>query len=154
PGYKVQVMPKPEKIEKAWELISKARRPLIYAGGGVINSNASDELFLFATKTNCPVTTTLMGLGAFPETHPLALRMLGMHGTVYANKAVQHCDVLIAVGSRFDDRVTGKLEEFAPNARIIHMDIDPSSISKNVNVDVDMVGDVKNILNELNQYAQ
>ena len=152
-GYKVQVMPKPEKIESTGtHLQSQTSSDL--CGWRVINSNASDELFLFATKTNCPVTTTLMGLGAFPETHPLALRMLGMHGTVYANKAVQHCDVLIAVGSRFDDRVTGKLEEFAPNARIIHMDIDPSSISKNVNVDVDMVGDVKNILNELNQYAQ
>ncbi len=151
PGYHFQTMPPMEKIDDAWKLIEQSERPLIYAGGGVINSNAADELFLFATKTNIPVTTTLMGLGGFPETHPLSLLMLGMHGTVYANKAVQHSDLLIAVGSRFDDRVTGKLEEFAPNAKIIHMDIDPSSISKNVDVDVDMVGDVKEILTELNK---
>ncbi|MGC9328880.1 MAG: biosynthetic-type acetolactate synthase large subunit, partial [Candidatus Hinthialibacter sp.] len=149
PGYRIQVDAKPENINKAWELISAAKRPLLYVGGGVINANASDELFLFAAKANIPVTTTLMGLGAFPETHPLSLLMLGMHGTIYANKAVQECDVLIAAGSRFDDRVTGKISEFAPHAKIIHMDIDPSSISKNVKVDVDLVGDVKNILSDL-----
>lgn len=149
PGYHPQVKADPNNIQKAWQLIENSKRPLIYAGGGVINANAADELFLFATKCNIPVTTTLMGLGAFPETHPLSLLMLGMHGTVYANKAVQECDCLIAVGSRFDDRVTGKLSEFAPNAKIIHMDIDPSSISKNVKVDVDLVGDVKNILTDL-----
>jgi acetolactate synthase-1/2/3 large subunit len=95
-----------------------------------------------------------MGLGSFPETHPLSLLMLGMHGTVYANRSVQHCDVLIAVGSRFDDRVTGKVSEFAPHAKIIHMDIDPSSISKNVKVDVDLVGDVKHILKDLLVFAE
>lgn len=154
PGYRVQVKAEPAKVKKAWELIESSRKPLIYAGGGVINANAADELFLFATQANIPVTTTLMGLGGFPETHPLSLLMLGMHGTVYANKAVQHCDVLIAVGSRFDDRVTGKLSEFAPNAKIVHMDIDPSSISKNVKVDVDLVGDVKHILRDLLPYVK
>ncbi|MBN2329042.1 MAG: biosynthetic-type acetolactate synthase large subunit [Candidatus Omnitrophica bacterium] len=149
PGYRIQVDAKPANIKKAWDLIGASKKPLLYVGGGVINANASDELFLFATKANIPVTTTLMGLGAFPETHPLSLLMLGMHGTVYANKAVQECDVLIAVGSRFDDRVTGKISEFAPKAKIIHMDIDPSSISKNVKVDVDLVGDVKHILTDL-----
>ncbi len=150
PGYHIETRPEGESVKEAWDLIKSCERPLIYAGGGVINSNAADDLFLFATRTNIPVTTTLMGLGAFPETHPLSLLMLGMHGTVYANKAVQMCDVLIAIGSRFDDRVTGKLEEFAPNAKIVHMDIDPSSISKNVVVDVDLVGDVKEILQMLN----
>lgn len=149
PGYRVQVKADSANVKKAWELIAASKKPLIYAGGGVINANAADELYLFATKANIPVTTTLMGLGGFPETHPLALLMLGMHGTVYANKAVQDCDVLIAVGSRFDDRVTGKTSEFAPHAKIIHMDIDPSSISKNVKVDVDLVGDVKHILNDM-----
>ena len=154
PGYKPQVMPPKENFKAAWELIKNAKRPLLYVGGGVINADASDELFLFATKTNTPVTTTLMALGAFPETHPLSLLMLGMHGTVYANKAVQRCDVLIAAGSRLDDRVTGKLEEFAPHAKIVHMDIDPSSISKNIKVDVDLVGDMKYILKELNKLAK
>ncbi len=149
PGYRVQVKADASNVQKAWDLISVSKKPLIYAGGGVINANAADELFLFATQANIPVTTTLMGLGGFPETHPLSLLMLGMHGTVYANKAVQNCDVLIAVGSRFDDRVTGKISEFAPNAKIIHIDIDPSSISKNVQVDVDLVGDVKNVLQDL-----
>ncbi len=154
PGYHIQIKAPSDNIKQAWELIRSSKRPLIYAGGGVINADAADELFLFATKTNIPVTTTLMGLGAFPETHPLSLLMLGMHGTVYANKAVQESDLLIAAGSRFDDRVTGKLEEFAPHAKIIHMDIDPSSISKNVRVDVDLVGDVKNILQDLNKLVE
>ncbi len=154
PGYHIQTYPGDDCTKAAWDLIKQSKKPLIYAGGGVINSDAADDLFLFATKTNIPVTTTLMGLGAFPETHPLSLQMLGMHGTVYANKAVQDSDLLIAVGSRFDDRVTGKLSEFAPHAKIIHMDIDPSSISKNVNVDIDMVGDVKEILQGLNKYVQ
>ncbi|MEW6234531.1 MAG: biosynthetic-type acetolactate synthase large subunit [Candidatus Omnitrophota bacterium] len=154
PGYRIQTKPAAENVAKAWEMIYSSKRPLIYAGGGVINSNAADELFVLATKANIPVTTTLMGLGAFPETHPLSLHMLGMHGTVYANKAVQACDCLIAVGSRFDDRVTGKISEFAPHAKIIHMDIDPSSISKNVAVDVDLIGDVKEILTMLNPLAK
>ncbi|MDX9755238.1 MAG: biosynthetic-type acetolactate synthase large subunit, partial [bacterium] len=150
PSYHPPFDPDPAKVDAAWDLIRVSKRPLIYAGGGVINSDASEELFGFATKANIPVTTTLMGLGCFPETHPLSLKMLGMHGTVYANKAVQEADLLIAVGSRFDDRVTGKLDEFAPHAKIIHMDIDPSSISKNVKVNVDLVGDVKQCLQSLN----
>ncbi len=154
PGYYVQLKPIPENVKKAWELIQNAKKPLIYAGGGVINANASEELYKFATTTNIPVTTTFMGLGSFPETHPLALLMLGMHGTVYANKAIQACDLLIAVGSRFDDRVTGRLDDFAPHAKIIHMDIDPTSISKNVDVDVDIVGDIRYILQDLNQLIE
>jgi acetolactate synthase-1/2/3 large subunit len=154
PSYRVQVSASPERIMEAWDLIRNSKRPLIYAGGGVINANAADDLFLFATRANIPVTTTLMGLGAFPETHPLALLMLGMHGTIYANKAVQACDVLIAAGARFDDRVTGKTSEFAPHAKIIHVDIDPSSISKNVTVDVDLLGDVRHILRDLNKLVE
>ncbi|RJP20755.1 MAG: biosynthetic-type acetolactate synthase large subunit [Candidatus Omnitrophota bacterium] len=151
PGYHVQMEPRIENVKTAWELIRAAERPLIYAGGGVINSNAAEELLRFATETNIPVTTTFMGLGAFPENHPLSLLMLGMHGTVYANRAIQSCDLLIAIGARFDDRVTGKIDEFAPHAKIIHMDIDPSSISKNVPVDVDIVGDIQCILRNLNK---
>ncbi len=154
PGYTIIMDAPEENIKKAWKIIQSSKRPLIYAGGGVINADASKELYTFATKAQIPVTTTLMGLGAFPETHPLSLLMLGMHGTVYANKAVQDCDCLIAVGSRFDDRVTGKLEEFAPHAKIIHMDIDPSSISKNVLVDVDLIGDAKHILQDLNKLVK
>ena len=149
PGYHVQVHADASNVKQAWDLIAASKKPLIYAGGGVINADASGELYQFATKAGIPVTTTLMGLGGFPEDHPLSLLMLGMHGTVYANKAVQESDVLIAVGSRFDDRVTGKISEFAPHAKIIHMDIDPSSISKNVRVDVDLVGDVKAILQDM-----
>lgn len=151
PGYHIVEQASDKNIKAAWNLIQSAKRPLLYVGGGVINADASNDLFVFATTTNIPVTTTLMALGAFPETHPLSLLMLGMHGTVYANKAVQSCDLLIAVGSRFDDRVTGKLEEFAPNAKIIHFDIDPSNIGKNVFVDVELQGNVKNNLIELNK---
>ncbi len=154
PGYHVQMSASLDKVQKAWELIKNGKRPLVYAGGGVINSNAADDLFLFATRANIPVTTTLMGLGGFPENHALSVHMLGMHGTIYANKAIQACDVLIAAGSRFDDRVTGKIDEFAPHAKVIHMDIDPSSISKNVKVDVDLVGDVKHILGDLNKLVE
>ncbi len=149
PGYRVQVHADRQKMKQAWDTIFASRCPVIYAGGGVINSGASRELFQFATQANIPVTTTLMGLGGFPEDHPLALHMLGMHGTVYANKSIQGCDCLIAVGARFEDRVTGKISEFAPHAKIIHMDIDPSSISKNVRVDIDLVGDVKCILQDM-----
>lgn len=146
PGFRVYLHADPRKIQEAWQLIASSKKPLIYAGGGVISSNAADELFQFATRAQIPVTTTLMGLGCFPETHELALHMLGMHGTVYANKAVQECDCLIAIGSRFEDRVTGKTSEFAPQAKVIHMDIDPSSISKNFRVNIDVVGDIKNTL--------
>ncbi|MGQ9920255.1 MAG: biosynthetic-type acetolactate synthase large subunit [Desulfobacca sp.] len=143
----------PKQIKKALDLILKAQRPVIYAGGGVILSKASEELTKFAESLEIPVTTTLMGLGGFPAPHRLWLGMLGMHGTYYANMSVHHCDVLIAVGSRFDDRVTGKIEEFAPHAKIIHIDIDPTSISKNVVVDIPIVGDCQDALSQLNALA-
>jgi len=141
----------PKQIKKALELIAKAERPVIYAGGGVILSKASEELTRFAQAMQIPVTTTLMGLGGFPAPHDLWLGMLGMHGTYYANMSVHYADVLIAIGSRFDDRVTGKIEEFAPHAKTIHIDIDPTSISKNVVVDIPIVGDCKDALIQLNQ---
>jgi acetolactate synthase-1/2/3 large subunit len=136
----------PGQIKRAAKLIAGAKKPVIYAGGGVIISNASRELTSLAQKLSIPVTTTLMGLGAFPGTNPLFLGMLGMHGTFQANMAVTHCDVLIAVGARFDDRVTGKVESFSPHSKKIHIDIDPTSISKNVQVDIPIVGDAKNVL--------
>jgi len=139
----------PGQIKKAMKTICAAKKPVIYAGGGVILSNASGELRAFAHKINAPVAMTLMGLGAFPADDPLSLGMLGMHGTAYANHAIMTSDLIIAVGARFDDRVTGKLEAFAPHAKIIHIDIDPSSISKNVKVDIPIVGDVKNVLGQL-----
>jgi acetolactate synthase-1/2/3 large subunit len=138
-------------IEKAAHEIAKAKKPVIIAGGGCIISGASKELKELAEYTDIPVTMTLMGLGAFPGTHELSLGMLGMHGTYYANKSVQESDLLIAVGMRFDDRVTGKIEGFAPHAKIVHIDIDPTSIRKNVRVDVPIVGDVKRVLTVLNK---
>ncbi len=144
----------PQQIKKAAEAIHQAAKPLIYAGGGVIISGAASQLTELAKKTNIPVTTTLLGLGSFPETDALSLGMLGMHGTHYANYAIMESDLIIAIGSRFDDRVTGKLSEFAPQAKIIHIDIDPSSISKNVQVDIPIVGDVKNVLLELNKLVK
>ena len=137
------------QIDKALDLIVRAQCPLIYAGGGVVHSGASAELLGFAEAAAIPVTTTLMGLGAVPGDHPLCLGMLGMHGTQTANYAVTECDLLIAVGVRFDDRVTGKIETFAPNAAIIHIDIDPAEIGKNRAVDVPIVGDVKAVLQAL-----
>lgn len=139
----------PKQIRRAAEAIDKSERPVIYAGGGVISSGASSELAEFARRINIPVTTTLMGLGSFPEDDPLSLKMLGMHGTRYANYAVSDTDLLIAVGARFDDRITGKISEFASHAKIIHIDIDPTAISKNVRVDIPIVGDAKNILSQL-----
>ena len=144
----------PRQIAKAADAINNARQPVIYAGGGVIASNASQELRELAEKTQIPVTTTLLGLGCFPETDRLSLGMLGMHGTGYANHAVMQSDLLIAIGARFDDRVTGKLETFAPNAKIIHIDIDPSAISKNVVVDIPIVGDARRVLVELNKLVR
>jgi len=137
------------QIKKALKAIHESRRPVVYAGGGVILSNASRELTEFARRLRLPVTTTLMGLGAFPGSDPLFLGMLGMHGTYRANMAVSHADLLVAVGARFDDRVTGKIDEFAPNAKIVHVDIDPTSISKNVQVDIPIVGDAKNVLKKM-----
>ncbi len=138
-------------IERAASEIVKARKPVIIAGGGCMISEASDELLEFAENMKIPVVMTLMGLGSFPCTHPLALGMLGMHGTYYANKTVQDSDLLIAIGMRFDDRVTGKVDGFAPNAKILHIDIDPTSIRKNVRVDIPVVGDVKRVLIQLNK---
>ena len=148
-GYNPPSKGHPRQIEKLAEAINKAKRPLLYVGGGVIAGGASEELAALARKGNIPVTTTLMGLGAFPETDPLALRMLGMHGSVAANHAVTACDLLVAVGARFDDRVTGKVSEFAPNATIAHIDIDPSAISKSITADIPVVGDVRLVLKDL-----
>ena len=148
-GYKPTVKANVRQIQKAADLINAAKRPVLYVGGGVIISEASKELTAFARKFKIPVTTTLNALGTFPENDTLSLGMLGMHGTAYANHAVQDSDLLISVGARFDDRVTGKIDEFAPHAKIIHIDIDPSSISKTVRVDVPVVGDAKGVLKEL-----
>ncbi|MFA6130241.1 MAG: biosynthetic-type acetolactate synthase large subunit [Candidatus Omnitrophota bacterium] len=139
----------PGQIKKAAKLISAAKKPIIYAGGGIISSGAHILLRELAEKIQAPVTTTFMGLGAFAGTHKLSLGMLGMHGTAYANHAIMESDLIIAIGARFDDRVTGRLDTFAPYAKVIHIDIDPSSISKNVKVDVPIVGDAKNILGPL-----
>ncbi|HPI92164.1 MAG TPA: biosynthetic-type acetolactate synthase large subunit [Deltaproteobacteria bacterium] len=137
------------QIKRILGTILKSRSPVIYAGGGVVLSNASDELTTLARQLHIPVTTTLMGLGAFPADDPLWLGMLGMHGTYAANMAVTEADCLIAIGARFDDRVTGKVDEFAPRAKIIHIDIDPTSISKNVRVDLPVVGDCSNVLRDI-----
>jgi acetolactate synthase-1/2/3 large subunit len=149
PGYRVRTKGHARQISMAAEAINNSKQPVLYVGGGVISANASEELRTVAEKANLPVTTTLLGLGSYDQSRPESLDMLGMHGTAYANYAVQECDLLIAVGARFDDRVTGKLDTFAPNAKIIHIDIDPSSISKNVHVDIPVVGDAKLILAEL-----
>jgi acetolactate synthase-1/2/3 large subunit len=139
----------PGQIKKAARSLVRAKRPVLYVGGGVISSNASPELYELAELTQVPVTQTLMGLGAFPMAHPLSLDMLGMHGTYYANMAVHNSDCLVAIGARFDDRVTGRVDAFAPNAEIIHIDIDPSSISKNIQVGIPIVGDCKRVLAKL-----
>ncbi len=148
-GYKPKIKGHINQIKLAAKEINASERPVLYIGGGVILSGASKELRALADKGRIPVTTTLMGVGAFPADSELSLGMLGMHGTYYANQAVQQSDLVIAVGARFDDRVTGRVKDFAKNARIIHIDIDPTSISKNVEVDVPIVGDCKNILSEL-----
>ncbi len=148
-GYKPNFEGHINQIKKAAKAIAQAKRPLLYVGGGVIMSGASPQLRAFAIENNLPVTMTLQGLGAFPGTSELSLGMLGMHGMYWANQAINHCDVLVALGARFDDRVTGKLETFAPDAFKIHVDIDPSCIDKNVEVDVPIVGDVGKVLTEL-----
>jgi acetolactate synthase-1/2/3 large subunit len=149
PGYRPPSNVNRRQIAKAVRAINASERPVLYVGGGVIIADASEGLRQFARRANIPVTTTLMGLGAFPETDPLSLHMLGMHGTVYANYAVTNCDLLIAVGARFDDRITGKVDEFAPNAQIIHVDVDPASIGKSVRVDIPIVGDAGKVLAEM-----
>ncbi len=138
------------QIKRAVELIVKAERPMIYSGGGVIIGNGSEQLRTFTRSLGYPITQTLMGLGAFPASDPLSLGMLGMHGTYEANMSMHHCDVLIAIGARFDDRVTGNLEKFCPEAKIIHIDVDPASISKNVKVDIPIVGEVVQVLDAMN----
>ena len=148
-GYKPRTEGHPKQIRKAAEMLTSARKPVIYVGGGAIISEASEEIRALARKLNAPVTTTLMGLGAYPENDPLSLKMLGMHGTWYSNTAVMMCDLLVCIGARFDDRVTGKLEDFSPNSKKIHIDIDPSSLNKNVRVDLPIVGDVKKVLQQL-----
>ncbi len=153
-GFKPTLEGHPGQIKKAAKMIEASKKPVVYTGGGVIIAGASRELIEFVEKTKAPCTNTLMGLGGVPGTHPQFMGMLGMHGTVYANRAVHESDLLIAVGARFDDRVTGDLKKFAPNAKIIHMDVDPSAISKNVKVDVPIVGDVKQILTELNKIVK
>ncbi|MBI4643737.1 MAG: biosynthetic-type acetolactate synthase large subunit [Deltaproteobacteria bacterium] len=140
----------PRQVKRALEMILSAKKPVLYTGGGIIMSNASEQLKQFAEALQIPVTSTLMGLGGFPGDHPLWMGMLGMHGTYCANMSISETDVLIAVGARFDDRITGKLSEFAPHAKIIHIDIDPSSISKNVVVDIPIVGDCRDALHQLN----
>ncbi|MGD8530364.1 MAG: biosynthetic-type acetolactate synthase large subunit [Syntrophobacterales bacterium] len=153
-GYKPTTEAHMGQIKRAYTAIAKAKRPVIYAGGGVILSSAAKELKELGESLKCPVTTTLMGLGGFPAPHDLWLGMLGMHGTFRANMAVANTDVLIGIGARFDDRVTGKLDEFAPSAKIIHIDIDPTSISKNVRVDIPIVGDCKDALKKLVQLVK
>ena len=154
PGYKPKIVGHIKQIQKVDEVIKKAKKPIIYAGGGTILAKASEELRELVRITRIPVTTTLMALGAYPETDKLSLKMLGMHGTKYANKAIMDADLIIAIGARFDDRITGKLSEFALNATVVHIDIDPSSISKNVTVHIPVVGDVKHVLTELNKIVE
>ena len=149
PGYKPTVKGNMRQINQAIALIRKAERPLLYIGGGAISANAHAEIHELAELFQIPVTTTLMGKGSFNENHPLAVGMLGMHGTAYANFAVSECDLLIAVGARFDDRVTGKLEEFASRAEVIHIDIDPAEVGKNRAPQVPIVGDVRQVLIDL-----
>ena len=148
-SYKPVYKGHPGQIKKACQLIQKAKKPVLYIGGGIIISGAYELVRKLAEKTEIPVTTTLLGLGGFPSDHTLSLGMLGMHGTRYANYAVMESDLIIAIGARFDDSVTGKIDSFAPDAKIIHMDIDPTSISKSVKVDVPIVGDAKEILKDL-----
>jgi acetolactate synthase-1/2/3 large subunit len=153
-GYKPVYEGHPGQIKKACEVIENSKRPVIYAGGGVVISNASLELREFVRKTGIPVTTTLLGLGVFPETDPLSLEMLGMHGTYYANHAVNESDLVISIGARFDDRVTGNISDFIPHAKVMHIDIDPASVSKTVPVDIPIVGDCKHVLIEMNKIVK
>ncbi len=149
PTFKPTVRGHFRQIQRAAELIAEAKRPVLYVGGGAIYSGAHAEVAALAEMTDTPVTTTLKGLGAFPETHPLSLGMLGMHGTAYSNYAISECDLLIAVGARFDDRVTGKADEWVPTAKIIHIDVDPAEIGKVLPADVPIVGDVRAVMAEL-----
>jgi acetolactate synthase-1/2/3 large subunit len=149
PGYQPTLEGNTKQIRQAAKALASARRPVLYVGGGVINANAAAELTAFATSDRFPVTCTLMGLGAFPAPHEQWLGMLGMHGTRTANYAMDEADLIVAIGARFDDRITGKLSEFAPRAKFIHIDVDPAEISKNVPAHIPIVGDAKNILEKL-----
>lgn len=149
PGYRPTVKGNPRQISQAINLLRDAQRPLLYVGGGAIAAGAHQEIKELAELFQIPVTTTLMGKGVFDENHPLSLKMLGMHGTAYANFAVMECDLLLAIGARFDDRVTGKLDEFASRAKVIHIDVDPAEVGKNRVPDVPIVGDVKIVLIDL-----
>ena len=137
-------------LKRAAKAIAESKKPILYVGGGAVTAGASAQLAELAVKNGIPVTMTLLGLGAFPMPHELALGMLGMHGTAYANHAIMDSDLIIAVGARFDDRVTGKVAAFAPHAKVVHIDIDPASVSKNVDVDIPIVGDAKTVLKQLN----
>jgi acetolactate synthase-1/2/3 large subunit len=145
-SYKPKLEGHPRQVEKAMDMILEARRPVVYVGGGAVHANAAEELTTLCRTLTIPVTTTLMGLGSFPENDPNSLGMLGMHGAYCANMAMTNSDLIVAIGARFDDRVTGKLATFAPHAKIIHVDVDPTSIKKNVRVDLPIVGDVKDVL--------
>ena len=153
-SYNPTMNPHPGQVKKAAKLIEMSNRPVIYAGGGVIISGAHDQLLELAFKIKAPVTTTLMGLGAFPENNEMSLGMLGMHGTVYANHAIMESDLIIAIGARFDDRVTGRIDKFAPDAKVIHIDIDPTAISKNIRVNIPIVCDAKIGLQTLNKMVK
>ncbi|WP_150272991.1 biosynthetic-type acetolactate synthase large subunit [Paenibacillus tepidiphilus] len=148
-GYNPRTVPNKLQLDKLIRAINAAERPIIIAGGGVIYSGAHEEMFEFVKRTEIPITTTLLGLGCFPSGHELWMGMPGMHGTYTANNAIQQCDLLINIGARFDDRVTGKLDGFAPKAKIVHIDIDPAEIGKNVTPDIPIVGDVKTVLEML-----
>lgn len=148
-GYRPSMEGHPKQIEKLADAINKAKRPLFLVGGGTISGNASEDLRALVEKARVPVASTLMGLGAFPDTDPLALKMVGMHGSVAANRAVSACDLLVSVGARFDDRVTGKVSEFAPHAQIAHVDIDPTAIAKSVPTAIPVVGHVRHVLKAL-----
>ncbi|MHB1419165.1 MAG: biosynthetic-type acetolactate synthase large subunit [Bacillota bacterium] len=148
-GYKPNYKGHSTQIRSLARMLREAERPVIYAGGGIISSNATRELLELAEKTDTPVTTTLMGIGAYPEEHPLSLGMLGLHGTPWANHAMMESDLIIAMGVRFADRVTGMVSKFAPRAKFVHLDIDPAEIGKNVNVDLPIVGDIQLVLQEL-----
>lgn len=153
-GYRPDKRPESGSIRKAVEMINRAKNPLVLAGHGVLMSNAMDELRQFAEKANVPVAVTLLGIGALPAHHPLNLGMMGMHGEAWVNHAIQEADLLLAFGMRFDDRVTGNLKTYAPNAKIIHVEIDPSEINKNVKVDLALIGDLKDILRQVNPLVE
>ena len=154
PGYDPFPKLNPSLLKQAWQLIQKTKKPLIYAGGGLISSNAEKEFFDFVTKTNIPVATTILGQGIFPQNHPLCLGMLGMHGNYTANTAMTQSDLVIAIGARFDDRVTGKVDDFLAQAKIIHIDIDQSSLEKIKEVDLKILSDAKTFLKAITKIAK